>query len=180
MDFFTERNGMFVSRPVPSTGAQSPVRRTVLSFLPVVLLAGVIIGLPAGQGERNLQPLYIAAAILLFTNVIGLLVRRLSLAGRIVVDQMQGTVTFVPVGGRKTTLRTGELTSIDLSPLRKQDGTPMTNRGKGWTVLGLTAAHDGNRYRLMMVNGDPSPLRQLADELSVLTSVTVKEDAGAQ
>jgi hypothetical protein len=180
VDFFTDRNGVFVSRPVSSTGTRSPVARVVLSLLPVALLAGIMTSLPAGQGGRELQPLYIAAAILVFTNIIGLLVRRLSLSGRIVVDQMQGTVTFVPLGGRKTTLQAGELTSIDLSPLRKQDGTPMTNRGKGWTVLGLTSGPDRKRYRLMIVNGDPSPLRKLADELSVLTSVTVNEDEGAQ
>ena len=149
-----------------------------LSFMPVLFMAGLFIGISDRTGgERNLQPLVIAAVILVVTNVVSLLIRRFTLSGRIAVDQMQGTVTFVPVGGRKTTLHTGELASITISPLRKPDGTPVVRKKRAVTILGLSTVSGDGDYRLTAFQGDPAVLRGMADELSVLTSVTVREEA---
>lgn len=176
VECFDERDGRYLSKPIQSTGGKSPALRIVLSFLPVILMAGIFVGLSDTHGNRDSGPLIFAAAILVFTNLIALLVRKFSMSGRIAVDQMQGTVTFARAGGKRKTVNTGELDRITIAPLNRPDGNRMVTRGKPWTALSLRTSM-GDSHTLMSVQGDASRLRQLADELSVLTSVSVSVEA---
>ena len=175
MELFEERNGLYVSKHVQTPGNKSPIARVVLSLLPLLLMGGLFLGLSEGKGALDTRPLIIMAGVFLFPNVLALLIRKFGVSGRIIVDQMQGTVTFAPIGGKRTILQISELARITLAPAKKtQDrSTPSASRGGAWMVLGLESSA-GKGYRLI-IQSDAPRLRMLADELSVLTSVTVSE-----
>jgi hypothetical protein len=145
-------------------------------MLPLLLVAGVYFGFSKGRGGGDTRPLVMIAAFFLFSNVLGFGIRKFGTSGRIAVDQMQGTVTFTPIGGKRTSLHISELERITLTPVNKTQGTgsPSVNRSGTWMVLGLETSA-GENYRLIMQN-EASILRMLADELSVLTSVSVSEN----
>lgn len=175
MELFEERNGLYISKPVQGPGSRSPLARILLSLLPFVLIGGLFLGTSreGGSGFDN-RLLIIMAGILFISNIVGLLARRFSTSGKIVVDQMQGNVTFTPIGGRRTSLSLVDLERITLAPVKAKGGNVTSGtRGRTWTVLGLENAA-GENYGLVM-QSDAGLLRMLADELSILTSTTVSE-----
>ncbi len=176
MEFFEERQGLYISRRITGFGYKSPIVRAIVSLLPLLLIGGLFLGTSreGGSGFDN-RLLIIMAGILFISNIVGLLARRFSTSGKIVVDQMQGNVTFSPIGGRRTSLSLVDLERITLAPVKVRSGKVSSGtRGRTWMVLGLENAA-GENYRLIM-QSDAHLLRMLADELSILTSAAVSEN----
>lgn len=168
MEFFKEKNGRFHAQPISGPGARSPVLRFVVTLIPLAIIAGLYFYSPVGEkGSADRTPLIIGGCIVLFSNIISLGIRKAGFGSGIAVDQMTGSLTFRKPGGNRTKVQITDLKEIILN----------TVPGKA-SILCLLK-RDNTRYILMYAR-DTMQLRQLADELSTLTSLTVNEEITEQ
>ncbi len=168
MEFFKEKNGRFQAKPISGPGARSPVLRFVVTLIPLAIIAGLFYFSPVGaKGSTDRTPLIIGGCIVLFSNIITLGIRKAGFGSGIAVDQMTGSVIFRKPGGNRTTVQVTDLKEIVIN----------TVHGKA-SILCLLK-RDNSRY-IVMYAKDTMQLRQLANELSTLTSLTVNEEMTQQ
>jgi len=165
MEFFQEKNGRFFANPIAGGAARGPLFRFFIMLVPLGIIAFVFYLTPAGkQGAPDRTPLMIGAAIIIFSNLMSIFMRKAGIGAGITVDQMNGTVTFRTPGGSKKTVPVSSLKRIIIN----------TIPGKA-AILCLENSSDNSRHMVMYAR-DSIKLRILADELSTLTSLTVAEE----
>lgn len=164
MEFFQEKNGVYHADPISGSGGKGTILRILVSLIPLGVIAYLLYSSPMGkQGSENRIPLIIGAGMFLFTNLLMFVLKKAGFRSGISVNQMDGTLAFRKPGGNKISVQITSLNKIVI------DTVPMKA-----SVLCLSKAAGGRH--VVMFSKDTMQLRQLADELSTLTSLSVSEE----
>jgi hypothetical protein len=181
VEYFNEKNGRYFSRKLSAGIGNSQVIRVVISLIPVFVMAGVyILALKDGAKSGDLIPIIIGASLFLFASILSFILRRSGFGAGIIVDQMQGTVSCRLPGGQKHVVPIASVKEIGLQHAESSNpGTTFgTGTAKAHGLLFLVTQDD--RKFPVMYGSNAMEMRQLADELSVLISVTVNEYSRGQ
>lgn len=164
MEYFKEKNGKYYASLSGRNQTSSLAVSIAVTAAPLVIFGIVYFNtLKADGGPPVNTPMVAAAGILIFVNLIAFFLRKIGFAAGIVVDQMERIISFRRPGTQKKTLNIDSIHKISLK----------VNYGKA-ASLNLVSA-DGRNY-LLFVTADVQMMRQLADELSTLISLTVDEE----
>jgi len=164
MDYFRERDGMFYGKAIGTQGSRSPVLRLVVSLFSLMIFASIFLSIPReAQGFPDKDALILGASVFVFANILAFALRKAGFATGMVVDQTKGTLSFRIPGGQRKAVGIDTIDKIVLQ----------TRSEKSAVIILLFK--DGTRTPVQ-ISSNPVLLRQAADELSVLTSVTVSEE----
>jgi hypothetical protein len=163
MEFFRERNGKYHADSLAEGAPGKAALRMGIMFVVMGVFAFTMFFSQARNQIQDKTPLLIGLSVVVFANLISLGLRRAGHGSGITVDQMNGTVSFRKPGGNRITVETASLSEIviDIVPMKA-------------SVLCLEK-NGGGRY-VVMYSGDEMKMRMLADELSTLISLTVREE----
>jgi hypothetical protein len=164
MEYFKEKNGNFYSKSLQTGFSRSPISRLVLSLLPLGLFALVFSTLTKDKAaDSEMVPIIIGAAVLTMGNIVAFALRSAGLNASMIVNQVQGTVSLRIPGGQRKSVGIDSIEKIVLQ---------ISNENNA--VIALLFK---DRTRTVVeTSRDPNLLRQVADELSILTTVTVNEE----
>ena len=163
MEFFREKNGKFYADSLSGNKAGKNAFRFIILFMAAGGFAAYIFLSPDKQDLPDKTPLIIGFSIFLFTNLIAMGLRKAGHGSGIIVDQMNSTISYRKPGGNRHSVPFSALKNIIISIVPEKA-----------SVLCL-ANYDGTRH-VVMYSSDTMQMRQLADELSSLVSITVDEE----
>lgn len=167
MEFFKEKNGKFVAESISGNPRANSAVRMGVFLIAVGAFAFYFFMSPSKESFQDKTPLLIAMGAVVFTNVIVLLLRSAGHGSGIIVDQMNGTLSYRKPGGNRHKVPLDSLGSIIITEI------PMRA-----SVLSLEKSSGGRH--VIMYSGDTMKMRMMAGELSTLTSLTVKEETRSQ
>lgn len=164
MEYFREKDGKYFSKATSAAGGK-PVIAVVAGIIPLIIFAGIFYQTSQlkGGASGNMRVVFIASTFV-FINLIAFFFRKAALGSGIIVDQMERTVKYKRPHGQRRTLDMDSIQKINLE----------VKEGKA-AVLSLISS-DGNSLYLNC-STDVMMIRQMADELATLISVTVNEEA---
>lgn len=176
-EYFRERDGKYLSTGIPGMPGSSTVVRAAISLVPVVIIAFIYISGPGRQGFQieSLIPFAMMAAVFTFSSVISFFIRKTSFTSGVMVDQIQGTIYYRRPGARKKSVPISSIRSLGF----QSSGSVTSNvsgRFGGFAVVYLINEENGKIPVAYSRKGQE--LRRFADELSILTSLTVDEITG--
>ncbi len=163
MQYFKEKNDTYFAKLGNSAG--SPFPRVALVLLPVI--AGIFFYLQSAQTKGSSQgnmPIIMLMSIFTIANLIAFALRKAGLGSGITIDQMERTIKYKRPGAQRKTLSIDSIQKISLK----------VNTDKAATLSLITL--DGQRH-FLNASRDVMMMRQFADELSALVSITVNEEA---
>ncbi|OPL17873.1 MAG: hypothetical protein AVO35_08320 [Candidatus Aegiribacteria sp. MLS_C] len=175
MDYFQQKDDRYVSRGVPGLQSRSGAARFTLAALPLVLLAAIYFSSGSrGIDIKEVLPFLVIGSVFLFSSVLaGILAGRGHGSG-VVVDQTGGTLSYRVSRGPRRTMGIADLKEIGIQ--MTEENVSAYGDGKGHALVYLLTADD---RRVPLAFGKSTrELRQFADELSILTSLAVKEYSG--
>ncbi len=163
MDFFREKNNRYIADSLSGNpGARSTLRIGIL-FIAAGVFAFVVFLSPMNKDLPDKTPLIIGMGVFILVNIIAILLRSAGHGSGIIVDQMNGTLSYRKPGGNRHTVTLSSLKGIMLSMIPGRAA-----------ILSLEKA-DGGRH-IVMYCSDTMKMRMFAGELSTLTSLTVTEE----
>lgn len=147
--------------------------RIALTLLPVLVMAGIYLN-SNGRDFRigTALPFVIMASVFLLSSVLASFLRRMGHGSGVVVDQMKGTMNYRKPGGQRHSVNISDIREIGLQ--RSGTGTYDNQGGRAGGALLYLMKDDGSRIPLAFSNRGQE-LRQFADELSIVTSLSVRE-----
>ena len=173
MDYFEENSGKYISQKVPGMPGGSPLIRVVLMIIPMLVLA--VVYMQTGPKERDFQtflPFISIGSVFALSFVLSFFLRNRGYKAGIVVDQMQGTITFRRPGAQRHSVPISEAREIGVQ-LSGSGMYPESKSSGGLSILYLVLEAGG---KLPMLYSKRSyELRRFADELAIITSLTVRE-----
>lgn len=172
MEYFQQKKEMYVSRRVPGLRGRSGAGRFTLAALPLVLLAGIY--LSSGSGGIDLKevfPFLVIGSVFLFVPVLAGILARRSHGSGVAVDRTKGTLSYRSPGGARHSVDIAKLKEIGLQ--RTGESMYAFGEGKGHVLVYLLTGDD--RRVPLAFGKQGEELRRFADELSILTSLPVKE-----
>lgn len=173
MQYFREINGKYYSQNLPGLGgAASGALRVILSILPVIVLGIVFAANHNGKADlEQVWPFIIMGGIFLLSAVFSLFLRRRGYSAGIVVDQMKGTISYKRPGTQRHTVPISAISEIGLQT--NAGGAYGSGSGSMPGLLYLRTVQDAKH--VILHSKKPIELRQVANELAVLTSLSVNE-----
>ncbi len=164
MEYFKEKNGRYFAKGGATRSKVGSYVGIVMLLAPLVIGSIVYLQMPAGKGgSPDTKVIVAAAGILVLSNVISLVLKRAGLGAGITVDQMDRTIKYKRPGTQRVSLYIDSVSKISLK----------VNQNKA-AVLSLITRDDKSHF--LNASTDVMMMRQLADELSTLISVTVSEE----
>ncbi|MCD4707203.1 MAG: hypothetical protein K8S62_05635 [Candidatus Sabulitectum sp.] len=164
MEYFIERNGRFFAKTGNTGSAVSPIFRIVLTLIPMGVVAAVYFQSSVSKNSTSDSTFIIPiVAIIILSNLIAFIFKKAGFSAGITVDQMERTISIHRPGTQRTSMTFDSIEEITLR----------VDPGKA-AVLSLIS-RDGTSH-LLNLSRDPMAMRQMADELSSLISVTVSEE----
>ncbi len=166
MEFFREKNGKYHGLPFNTgTGSRANPMSGIGKSLGALVIIAIVFFLNSGQTKSSklMLPIIMIAGSFLVTSLISLLVHKTVMGSDVIVDQMAGIVSFRTDRGVRITLQTEQLKEIVINNTPEKASKLFLQR------------HEGSRY-LLMSSKDPVKLGMFANELSILTSLTVLEE----
>lgn len=164
MEYFIERNGRFFAKAGNTYPAGSPIIRIALTLIPMGVIAAVYFHSSVSKSPTSDSTLIIPiVAIIILSNLIAFFIKKAGFSAGITVDQMERTISIQRPGMQRTSMNFDSIEEITLR----------VDPGKA-AVLSLIS-RDGTSH-LLYLSRDPMAMRQMADELSTLISVTVSEE----
>jgi hypothetical protein len=173
LDYFKQTDGKYISRKVPGMPGGSPVIRVILMIVPIVALA--VVYLQTGPKERDFQtimPFIAIGSVFALSFIFSLFLRKRGFSSGIVVDQMQGKITYRRPGASRQTVPISATREIGVQ-LSGSGTYPGSGKPQGLSALYLIL-EDGRKLP-MLYSRKGYELRRFADELSVITSLSVRE-----
>jgi hypothetical protein len=165
VEYFKEKNGKYYASLGGRNRNTSQAVSIAVAAIPFVIFGAVYFNtVKADGGPPGNTPMIAAAGILVFVNLIAFFLRKIGFAVGIAVGQMERIISFRRPGTQKKTMTVDSIHKISLR----------VNYGKA-ASLSLVSA-DGKNY-LLLTTADVQMLRQFADELSTLISLTVDEES---
>lgn len=176
MEYFRQEDGKYISSGVPGMVGGSPFARILLPLLPMLIIAGIYISnSKEGTGMFPGVPFLIMGAFFILTLVFAAVLRRKGHGSGIVVDQMKGTVIYRKPGNAKRTVPVSSIREIGFyTPGENKYGH--SGSRKGPAVLFLRT-QEGEKLPVAY-SGKPEELKHFADELSIVSSLTVSQYTG--
>lgn len=165
MQYFNQKNGKYFAKLGNSNSAGS--RFPKIAILLVPMIAGIFFYLqssPAKGGSQDNMPIMMLVGIFTVANLIAFALRKAGLGSGITIDQMERTLKYKRPGAQRKSLSIDSIQKISL----------MVNPEKAATLSLITL--DGQRH-FLNASRDVMMVRQFADELSALISITVNEEA---
>lgn len=172
MQYFKENNGKYCSQNLPGLGGSgSNALRVGLSLLPIVVIGIVFMSNYDGKTDmEQIWPFMLMGGIFVLTGFVSFFLRRRGLGAGIVVDQMKGTISFKRPGTQRHTVPISAISEIGL-----QTNAPAYSSGSG-SMPSILYLHTVQGAKHVILHSKKSiEIRQVADELAVLTSLTVNE-----
>ncbi len=163
MEFFREKNNKYYADSISGNPTARSAIRIGMLFVAAGVFAFVIFLSPAKEDISDRTPLIIGMGVFLLVNLISVLLRRAGHGSGVIVDQMNGTVSYRKPGGNRHTVPLSSLNGIILTVI------PMKA-----SILNLEKSGGGRH--IVMYSSDTMKMRMFADELSTLTSLTVSEE----
>ena len=185
MEYFSEKNGRYVSKGIPGSGSsRSSIVRIIITLIPVLVFGGIYLSMQSNNaGMKNMDikdmtPFILVIGIFMITNIFFAFIRKAGLTAGVIVDQMQGTVLYKRPGGHRHSVPLLSLKEIGLQIAGADRYGVTTGKGMGGGVLFLVT-RDEKKHPIAF-GRDSIKLRQVADELSILTSLSVNEYSSDQ
>ncbi len=165
MEYFKEKNGKYVSKLTSSNSPGKIFPAIAVAVLPLIV-GGIIYFNSVKTADFSMEsnPIFKSIGILMVVNLAALFFRKIGITSGITVDQMERTVKYKRPGAQQKTL--------DLDTIRKIK--LQINPGKA-AVLSLVTQEGKDSF--LTASKDIMMIRQMADELSALISVTVAEES---
>ncbi len=163
MQYFKEKNDKYFAKLGKSAG--SPFPRVALVLVPMI--AGIFIYVQSSQtkgASLGSMPIVMLMSIFTIANLIAFTLRKAGLGAGVTVDQMERTIKYKRPGTQRKSLSMDSVQKISLK----------VNSDKAATLSLITL--DGQMH-FLNASRDVMMMRQFADELSTLISVTVNEEA---
>lgn len=176
MEYFRQDDGKYISSGVPGMTGGSPFARILLPLLPMLIIAGIYISnSEEGAGMTPGLPFLIIGIVFVLSFVMAAVLRRKGHGAGIVVDQMKGTLIYRRPRGAKRTVPISSIKEIGFfTPGESKYG--YTGSGKAAAILFLRNK-EGEKLPLAY-SRKPVELKQFADELSIISSLTVSQHTG--
>lgn len=176
MEYFRQDDGKYISSGVPGMRGGSPFARILLPLLPMLIIAGIYISTSEASSEMTARlPILIMGSIFILSLVFAAVLRRKGHGSGIMVDQMKGTVIYRRPGGSRRTVSVSSISEIGFfTPGGSKYG--YSGNGKAAAVLFLRT-QDGEKLPVVY-SGKPEELKHFADELSIVSSLTVSQYTG--
>lgn len=175
MQYFRDKGGSFHSTGVPGMGGSSAAR-LIGGLVPILVLGIIYVTSSSSTGMKLEQmfPFYIAGGILVLSLGLSLFLRNRGLGTGIVVDQMSGTVSFKrPGSGSRRKMSLTELDEITLLTTGSSGYSYSSGKGPAGATVSLRTMN--GQSHLLSVSRDLMKMRGFADELAILTSLSVNE-----
>ncbi|MCD6587573.1 MAG: hypothetical protein J7K88_03385 [Candidatus Fermentibacteraceae bacterium] len=164
MEYFKEKNGKYYASLGGKNQNSSRAVSIAVTAIPFIIFGVVYFNTVKADGGPSVNtPMIAAAAILIIVNLFAFFLRKIGVASGIVVDQMERIISFRRPGTQKKSMSLDSVQKISLK----------VNYGKAASLNIVTP--DGKNY-LLLASADVQMMRQLADELSTLISLTVDEE----
>jgi len=179
VEYFTEKNGKYYSRKSSGGNRRSAYVRIPLTVVPVFVMLGIyVISLKNGAGQEDLFPIIIGISFFLIIALLSFFLRKMGFGAGIIVDQMQGRLSFKLPTGQRHTIPIDKIKEIGLQHSRNSVSADRSTPGnsKIFTLLFLLTRDD--KKHPVMYGRNAMEIRQFADELSILVSATVREYTG--
>jgi len=165
LEYFKEKNGKYCMSLSGKNQGSSLATSIAVTAIPLVVFGVIYLKTVSAEGNSsNNTPMIAAAGMLLIVNLIAFFLRRIGTSSGITVDQMQRIISFKRPGASKETMSIDSFQKISLK----------VNQGKTASLNLVTS--EGKSY-LLLTTTDIQMMRQLADELSTLVSLTVIEES---
>lgn len=164
MQFFREKNGKYIAGSVSGNPSVRSALRAGMVLVSAGIFAYVLFMSPIRDQIEDKTPLFIAFGVVLFTNTFFFMMRRAGMGADLIVDQMNGTLSYRKPGGHRQSVPISELKGLILTVV------PMKA-----SILSMENT-DGTR-RILMYSTDTDKMRMYAGELSTLTSLSVSEES---
>lgn len=176
MKYFRQEDGKYISSGVPGIHGGSPFARILLPLLPMLIIAGIYLGTGEAGSEMTVGlPILIMGAFFILSLVFAAVLRRKGHGSGIVVDQMKGTVIYRRPGNARRTVPVSSIREIGFyTPGENKYGH--SGSRKGSAVLFLRTK-EGEKLPIAY-SGKPEELKHFADELSIVSSLTVSRYTG--
>lgn len=177
MEYFREEEGKYISKGVPGASGGSGAVRAVLTLLPLMVLGGIYFTSVRNDPDPAARiPFLVMGGIFLFTWYLTSVLRRRGHGSGLTVDQMKGTIRYRRPGGQRHEMPVAAVREIGIQMAGggMYDGSGRT--GGGMLFL-LT--EEGKRVPIAY-SRKGNELRHFADELSILTSLTVNQSTGGR
>lgn len=177
MEYFEQKDGRYISKGIPGAPGGSGAVRIAVTFLPVVVITGIYLS-SRGSGIEieKMLPFLIMASVFLLSSILAAVLRKGVHGSGLIVDQMNGTISYRKPGGHRHSIPLSELREIGL---QISNGDMNTYSGGNRGSMLYLMPRDGTRLPLAY-SRKGSDLRQFADELSIVTSLMVREHSGRE
>jgi len=175
MEYFKDKGGRFQSTGIPGMG-RTPVLKMIGGLVPILVIGVIYITTSSRTGMKpeQMYPFYIAGGIVVLSLALSMFLRSRGMGSGITVDQMSGTISFKrPGSGSRFQMPLAELDEITLLIMGEASSYGATGGRTGATLSIKTRA---GQSHMLAFGRDPVRMRQLADELSIITSLSVKEE----
>ncbi len=178
LEYFAQDDGKYVSKGLPGMAGGSGAVRIAISILPIVVMAGIFFKSAGGVVDtETMFPFLIMGSVFILSSIIAAVIRRKSHGSGVVVDQMKGTITYRKPGGQRYTVPLSTVREIGLQTSGEDLYAYSEKKKIGALVYLMTM--DDKRIPLAY-SRQGHEFRQFADELSVITSLPVREHTGGE
>lgn len=164
VEYFIERNGKFYSKGIRGGSTMPPLTRFMAGLVPLLIPSVIYFKIADGSKiAADKMPVILCGCVLLFGNLMACVLRKAGFASRIVVNQTDETVIIKRHRNSNLTI---SVSSIEKIVIRVNE--------KGISILSIVTGKGG--IRIIQTAPDLTALRRMADELSSLIPVIVKEE----
>lgn len=175
MEYFREDEGKYVSRRLPGAPGGSGAVRAVLTLLPLLVLGGIYFSSVRNDPDPASRiPFLVMGGIFIFTWYLTSVLRRRGRGSGVTVDQMKGTIRYRRPGGQRHEMPVAAVRQIGI---QMAGGSMYDGSGRTGGGMLFLLTEDGKRVPIAY-SRKGYELRQFADELSILTSLTVDQTTG--
>jgi hypothetical protein len=173
LEYFTQDAGRYVSRSLPGMAGGSGVARIAISILPIMVIAGIFFSSTGrGADTETMFPFLIMGSVFILSSIIAAVIRRKSHGSGVVVDQMKGTITYRKPGGQRNTVSLSTVREIGIQ-ISGRDMYSCSEKSYIGALIYLMTMEDKRIPLAYSRKGHE--FRQFADELSIITSLPVRE-----
>lgn len=173
MEYFRQDSGRYISKGVPGMPGGSPLVRMFIFLVPILVLGGIYINASKMGSNMGLTyPFLIFGVIFIFNFGLAAVLRKKGHGAGMVVDQMKGTITYKRPGGTRQTVPISSIDEIGFL----YSGGDMYDRSSGLKGGAAIYLHMNDDRKISVAySRKPDELKLFADEMSIITSLTVKQ-----